>query len=189
MLPDERSRPGERAASTSDHLAGVSFDSRPELAIVADSALQTLVALLLSSPPIDQAQHLIGRIPDPVGDPVVGWWLTGVRLSVDALVIPNPATAAAAAIQAGFEPPPGLRGHVASAGWAMVSEAASVPLACGSDFLEIVRESHIRRSADRAVGQMAAAVWAGDLDQLALVVQREAGSILALLAADRTVAS
>lgn len=183
-LPDnERSRPATNRTAPDDLLAGrISCDSRPDLAIVADDAWRTLTALLLTSPPVPFAQGLLDELPDPAPDAELAYWIAGIRASVAAGVIPNPVTAADAAIRAGIASPPGLRGLVVSSGYALVAEASSVPLACCSHFVAIVRAAHGRRATEVAAQRLIEAAWRGELAELAELWQREAGAALALLA-------
>jgi hypothetical protein len=182
-LPDNRKPPaGTGGVSESDQLAAGQDHCKADLAEVADDALQNFTALLLSAPPVDVARQLLADLPAHIPDPACRWWLLGVARAVDALVVPTPTTAADAAIRAGFEPPPALRGQVVSAGWAMVHQVGSIPLACAGSFLEIVREGEVRKAAERAVLAMGDRVWRGDLEQLAETFQREAGAVVALVA-------
>ena len=183
-MPEDRKPPvGTGGISESDLLAGgIDPDLTNDLADVSDDAVRTLVALLLSSPSTDQAQRLICEVPRPLVDPVLNWWLIGVSACVGDLSVSTPTTAAAAAIKAGYPPPPALRGHVVSSGWAMVAEVAAVPLTAAESFVAIVREGSVRRAAERAITRMADAVWRGDLTELAVIVQREAAGALALVA-------
>jgi hypothetical protein len=167
-----------------DQLPGDQVDHTQELADVAVDAWQMLTALLLSAPPLDLARRLLADLPAQVPDPVHSWWLTGVRLAVDAGVIPLPPTAADAAFRANLEPPPALRRHVASAGWLLVSEVAGVPLAVAGHLVQLVRDAHVRRASEMANERIAASNWRGEVSELAELWQREAGAVLALLAAE-----
>ena len=181
--PDKRSRPAGNRAAPDDLLAGgITSESMSDLAVVAEGAWRTLTALLLTSPPVPFAQGLLDQLPDPVPDPVLAYWISGIQVSVAAGVIPHPVTAADAAIRAGIEPPPGLRGLVVSSGYALVAEATSVPLACCGHFVMIVRAAHARRAAEVAAQRLVAAAWCGELVELAEMWQRQAGAVMAALA-------
>lgn len=149
---------------------------------MAEGAWRTLTALLLSSPPVPFAQGLLDQLPATAPDPVLDWWISGIRLAVSAGVTPNPMTAADAAIRAGIEPPPGMRGLVLSSGHALVAEATFVPLACCSHLVLIVLAAQARRAAEVAAQRLTEAAWRGELAELAELWQREAGAVLALLA-------
>jgi hypothetical protein len=183
-LPEnDRSRPAVNRTAPGDLLTGrISSDSMPDLAIVAEGAWRTLTALLLSSPPVPFAQGLLEQLPESVPGAELAYWISGIRASVAVGVIPNPMTAGDAAIRAGIETPPGLRGLVLSSGHALVAEVTSVPLACCAHFVLIVRAAHARRAAEIANARLAAANWRGNLTDLAALWQREAAAVLALLA-------
>ena len=181
-MPDERSRPADdRTASDDLPASGIECDSTKVLALVADSAWQTLTAMLLSAPPIPFAQGLLAQLPRTVPDPVLSWWLSGIRLAVDRNITPNPLTASTAAITGGFPPPPALRGLIVSAGWALSAEASSVPFICAPDLIEIVRAAEVRKAAVRAAMAILAAAWTADLPDLAQICQ-DAGAVVALVA-------
>lgn len=182
-MPNSRKPPaGTGGISENDLLAGDHPDCMPDLAIVAGGAWRTLTALLLTSPPVSIAKGLLDQLPESVPDAVLGWWIAGIRLSLGAGVIPNPMTAADAAIRAGTEPPPGLRGLVLSSGHDLVAEVSDLPLACCGHMVVIVRAAYARRAAEIAAERIRTVAWTGDLTDLATVVQREAADVLALLA-------
>lgn len=184
MAPDRRRPPaGTGGAPEGDLLiGGIGSQSTADLCLVAAGAMQTLTGLLLSSPSIEMARKVLDDLPLPSMDPVLSWWLSGVRLCVDAQMVPNPLTAASCAIKAGFETPPALRGKPVSEGWVLVAAAATVPMSCAAYLVAIMCDAQSRIVAEKAIARMAAVVWHAELSDLANVVQREAGAVLALLA-------
>jgi hypothetical protein len=169
--------------ASSDLLAGgIESHVTADLALVADDAWRVLIGQLLSSPPIGLARRHLDQLPTSVANPVLNWWLSGIRLSVAAEIVPNPLTASAAAINAGLQTPPALRGLVTDAGWALVSAATPVPFCCAGDFIEIIRDAEVHRAAEKALAAMSAVVWRADPCMVAEVFQRETGAVLALFA-------
>jgi len=184
-MPENRKPPaGTGGHSENDQLAGeIDSQSMPDLAAVAEGALETVVGLLLTSPTVEGALELLGDLPAHIQNPVLSWWLVGIRLSAEAGIRPNPCTAVDRAIRAGFDTPPALRGLPLSAGWELVGNVSGVPMVCAAELVRIVRDGHVRRAVELAGERIKAAAWRGDLDSLAELVQVEAGALLASLAA------
>jgi len=180
-LPDNRIPPAGTGGTSEDDLLarGIESNSIADLALVADGAMETLTGLLLSSPSTETARGLLAELPLLATDPVLDWWLSGVRLCVAEQIIPNPLAAASCSIKAGLQTPPALRGMPVSEGWRLVAAATTVPMSCAGDLVSIVRDAHLRRAAQKAVDAMGAVVWRGELSDLAEVFQREAGAVVA----------
>ncbi len=183
-MPTEReSRPAVNGTAPSDLLAGgIESNCTADLALVAADAWRTLTGLLLAFPPVETARELLAGLSTPASDPVLAWWVRGVRRCVAAGVIPSPATAVDASIRAGDEPPPALRAAAAAAGWDLVAKVHLIPLAAAHSFVAIVRAGRAHEAVELAGQRLSAAAWHGELADLAELVQREAGAVLALLA-------
>jgi len=160
-------------------LAGDLLHHNEDSHAVVDAAWRQLVGLMLSAPPVLLARELLDELP-PAPDPVLNWWLTGVRLAVDAGVIPLPPTAADAAIRRGQAAPPGLRGLILASGWQLVSDVVGTPMACGQHLVRIIKSGAVRRAIQTVADRLTTAAWRGDDDQLAEMVRREAGALVLL---------
>ncbi len=172
----------EAPETTTDLLAGDLLNGTENPSSVAEGALETVVGLLLTSPTIEVTLALLDGLPAPIPDPMMAWWLTGIRLCAEAGVRPNPWTALDRANRAGIEAPPALRGLPLAAGWELVGKVSAVPFVVAHDLVLIVRAAHVRRTAEIANERLAAANWRGELVDLAALWQREAAAVLALLA-------
>lgn len=166
------------------HLTGDQVKASADAHSVVQESWSQLVGLMLSAPPVELARGLLDGLPPVAPDPMLQWWLTGARSCVLAEVVPTPLTVADAAIRAGLDAPPGMRGLILTHGWGLVSEVTAIPMACGWHLARIIRAGTIRRSAETAGERIRAAAWHGDLDSLAELVQREAGTLLSSLAAE-----
>lgn len=190
MSPENgRARPAENGTGSEtndDQLAGDQVqDITADAHSVVDGAWRQLVGLLLSAPPLPLARELLDGLP-PAPDLILDWWISGARLCVHADVVPTPLTVTDANIRAGVEPPPALRGHAVSSGWALVSDAGGTPMAVAGHLVRIIRAGHISRAVEVAGERLIMGAWRGDRDALAELVQREAGAVLALCAAEAT---
>ncbi len=183
MARNERSRPAGNRTAPDDLLAGgITVDVTDDLAAVVEDSLPLVVALLMNAPDVGQARDILVRLPSDVPDPVLGFWLAGIRLCSDAGVICLPVTAADAAMRAGIEPPPAMRGHVVSSGWALAAKAGTLPFACAADLVRIIREGQGRRAAEMVGERIRAVAWHGEVSDLAEIIRCEASAVLALLA-------
>jgi len=181
--PNERSRPGAAGTAPDDLLAGgIETNHIANSPSADEGAVETVVGLLLTSPTVEVTLALLDGLPAPIPDPVLAWWLTGIRLSAEAGVRPNPWTALDRANRAGIEQPPALRGLPLAAGWELVGRVSTVPMAVAAELVRIVRDGHVRRTAEIANERLAVANWRGELVDLAEVWQREAAAVLAMLA-------
>ncbi|MGI8590802.1 MAG: hypothetical protein ACR2M5_07415 [Nakamurella sp.] len=173
---------GTEASENADLLAGDQVDHNADSWAVVDAAWQQFAGLMLSAPPLNVAQELLEGVPTEAPDPALSWWLTGVRLSVSAGIIPSPITAADAAIRAGVKVPPGMRGLVLATGSKMVSDVTGTPMVCGADLAQIIRSGAVRRAVQIAGERLVSSAWRGDDDQLAELVKGEASALLRLAA-------
>ena len=143
----------------SDHLAGDFPRHRPDLALVVEGAGHAVISVLLNSAPVEFKRKMVAALPAEPPDLVDAFWLAGIRLSAEGLVIANPVTAADAAIRHGHEVPPALRGQVISAGWARSAECGTFPFACAADLVRIIRDAHARRAAESELQRAQRVVW------------------------------
>lgn len=181
-LKNGKAPAGQAGDSPSDLLVGgIETNCNADLAEVSESAWATLIGLMLNGLNVETTVDLLDQLWSEPIDPVIAFWLAGIRLNAQSLTISTPTTAAHAALTAGLTAPPALRGQVASAGWKLASEVSGVPFACAPDFASIIREGHVRRTAERHVTAMSDALWRGDLSEVGQVVQRETDSLAALL--------
>lgn len=171
----------EASETTTDLLAGgIESDHNADSQALVDAAWQQFAGLMLSAPPLNVAQELLEGVPTEAPDPALSWWLTGVRLSVSAGVIPSPVTAANAAIRAGVKVPPGMRGLVLATGSKMVSDVTGTPMVCGRDLVRIIKSGHIRNAVEMNGNRLSAAAWRGDDDALAEFIKAEAAALVLL---------
>lgn len=186
MMPPENRKPPagtEGFSENADLLAGgIESEFTADLALVAAAAMETLTGLLLSSPSTETARQVLAELPLPAIDPVLDWWLSGVRLCVKALIVPNPLAAASCSIKAGLQTPPALRGIPVSEGWRLVAAATTVPMSCAGDLVQIIRSGAVRRAVQIAGERLISSAWRGDDDQLAELVKGEASALLRLAA-------
>ena len=174
---------GTEASENADLLAGgIEIDHNADSLAVVDAAWQQFAGLMLSAPSLNVAQELLEGVPTEAPDPALSWWLTGVRLSVYAGIIPSPITAADAAIRAGVKVPPGMRGLVLATGSKMVSDVTGTPMVCGPDLVRIIRSGAVRRAVQIAGQRLISSTWRGDNEQLAELVKGEASALLRLAA-------
>ncbi len=184
MLPENRKPPaGTGGVSKGDLLAGgIESDHNADSQALVDAAWQQFAGLMLSAPPLNVAQELLGGVPTEAPDPALSWWMTGVRLSVSAGIIPSPITAANAAIRAGVKVPPGMRGLVLATGSKMVGDVTGTPMVCGADLVQIIRSGAVRGAVQSAGERLISSAWRGDDDQLGDLVKGEASALLRLAA-------
>ena len=173
---------GTEAPETTDLLAGGIETDHIAICPSDEGALETVVGLLLTSPTVEVTLALLDGLPAPIPDPVLAWWLTGIRLSAEAGVRPNPWTALDRANRAEIEQPPALRGMPLAAGWELVGRVSAVPVAVAAELVRIVKVAHVQDAARSAALRLAAAAGRGEVADLDALWQREAAAVRTLLA-------
>ena len=184
MMPPENGRApvlGGTEASGTDLMADGQFNDSADAHAVVAAAWQSLAGLILSAPPLELARELLDGLPT-APDPVLDWWISGSRLSVNAGIVPVPITAAHAALGAGIEVPPGMRGLVLTSGSELVSDVTGIPMQCGRDLVQIIRSGAVRCAVQIAGERLISSAWRGDNEQLAELVKGEASALLRLAA-------